>query len=212
MQREKYDKEHYDFEDLREIIAVLRSPQGCPWDRVQTHESMENCLIEECYEVVDAVRKKDVENLKEELGDVLLQVLLHAQIGQEEKAFSFDEIVDGLAKKLVRRHPHVFGTEQPAAQPVEGLSRWEAIKKQEKPENKNPMKNIPEAFPAKMYANKALNRANKHFGIDISENTDIEEVKTIKKLIKCLENMEKTLTNATKEFITKISDEHITNK
>lgn len=208
-EKEKYFKEKYDFDDLREIVKVLRSPQGCPWDRAQTHESMEGCLEEECYEVIDAVRTKDLENLKEELGDVLLQVLMHAQIAEEEAEFTLEEIVDGLARKLVRRHPHVFGPEEAAQSPQEGLSRWERIKKKEKPDVTNPMAAIPQAFPAKLYACKALSRAKKYYNIDISDDSKMEEVQNIKNVIKGLENMEKTLTNITKRFITKISDEFV---
>lgn len=205
-EKNEYLKESYSFDDLRAIIKMLRSPQGCPWDRAQTHESMEGCLEEECYEVIDAVRTGNLDNLKEELGDVLLQVLMHARISEEENEFTLEDIVDGLAKKLVRRHPHVFGGEA-AESPQEGLSHWENIKKKEKPDVKNPMNTIPEAFPAKMYANKALSKAKKHYNIDISDNSDMEEVKNIKNALRDLENMEKTLTNITKEFITKISDE-----
>lgn len=125
-------QETYTYEQLKEIVAELRSDHGCPWDRAQTHESMIKNLREECEEVIGAIEKKDDENLCEELGDVLLQVLLHAQIATEEGRFSMTEVVDGLAKKLVRRHPHVFGDEAPAATPEEGLARWKAMKEKER--------------------------------------------------------------------------------
>ncbi|MGN0335272.1 MAG: MazG nucleotide pyrophosphohydrolase domain-containing protein [Lachnospiraceae bacterium] len=124
-------QERYTYDQLREIVAELRSEHGCPWDRAQTHESMIKNLREECEEAIAAIENKDDENLCEELGDVFLQVLLHAQIASEENRFSMDEIVDGLAKKLIRRHPHVFGDEAQAATPEEGLARWKAIKEQE---------------------------------------------------------------------------------
>ena len=122
----------YTYEQLLHIIAELRSDHGCPWDRAQTHESMIKCLRDECEEVVEAIENKDDENLCEELGDVLLQVLLHAQIASEEGRFTMEEVVDGLAKKMVRRHPHVFGGAPQAKTPEEGLASWKAIKEQEK--------------------------------------------------------------------------------
>ena len=126
--------EKYTYEQLLEIIAELRSDHGCPWDRAQTHESMIKCLRDECEEVVEAIEKKDDENLCEELGDVLLQVLMHAQIASEEGRFTMEEVVDGLAKKMVRRHPHVFGDAPAAMTPEEGLATWKAMKEKEKKE------------------------------------------------------------------------------
>lgn len=99
----------YSYEELVGIIAELRSDHGCPWDKAQTHESMISCLRNECEEVVEAIEQKDPENLCEELGDVLLQVLLHAQIAKEEGLFTMDDVINGLAEKMIRRHPHVFG-------------------------------------------------------------------------------------------------------
>ncbi len=125
-------QETYTYEKLVDIVAELRSEHGCPWDRAQTHESMIKNLREECEEAIAAIEKKDDENLCEELGDVLLQVLLHAQIASEEGRFGMAEIVDGLAKKLVRRHPHVFGDAPQAMTAEEGLARWKAMKEQEK--------------------------------------------------------------------------------
>ncbi len=128
--------EKYTYEQLLDVIAELRSDHGCPWDRAQTHESMIKCLYDECDEVVEAIRNKDDENLCEELGDVLLQVLLHAQIAAEEGRFTMAEVVDGLAKKMVRRHPHVFGNAPQAQSAEEGLANWKAMKEQEKEEKK----------------------------------------------------------------------------
>ena len=123
--------EKYTYEQLLEIIAELRSDHGCPWDRAQTHESMFKCLRDECEETIEAIENKDDENLCEELGDVLLQVLLHAQIAKEEGRFDMSDIIDGLAKKMVRRHPHVFGDAK-ASTSEESLNLWAEIKKQEK--------------------------------------------------------------------------------
>jgi XTP/dITP diphosphohydrolase/tetrapyrrole methylase family protein/MazG family protein len=124
--------EKYTYEQLVGIIAELRSEHGCPWDRAQTHESMIKCLREECEEVVTAIENKDDENLCEELGDVLLQVLFHSQIAAEEGRFTIADVVDGLAAKMIRRHPHVFGDAKTAQTPEEGLANWKAMKELEK--------------------------------------------------------------------------------
>lgn len=126
----------YTYEQLLDIIAELRSEHGCPWDRAQTHESMIPCLRDECEEVIEAIQNKDDENLCEELGDVFLQVLLHAQIAREEGRFDMSDIIDCLAKKMIRRHPHVFGNAPQAQSEEEGLANWKAIKEQEKEEKK----------------------------------------------------------------------------
>ena len=119
----------YSYEELVGIIAE-RSDHGCPWDKAQTHESMISCLRNECEEVVEAIEQKDPENLCEELGDVLLQVLLHAQIAKEEGLFTMDDVINGLAEKMIRRHPRIFGGEIPEVEDEKDL--WEAIKKQER--------------------------------------------------------------------------------
>lgn len=126
--------EKYTYEQLLGIVAELRSDHGCPWDRAQTHESMIGCFYDECDEVVEAIKNKDDENLCEELGDVLLQVLLHAQIAAEEGRFTMADVVDELAKKMIRRHPHVFGNAPQARTAEEGLKQWKAIKELEKAE------------------------------------------------------------------------------
>ena len=128
--------EKYTYEQLLDVIAALRGENGCPWDRAQTHESMIPCLRDECEEVIEAIHHKDDENLCEELGDVFLQVLLHAQIAKEEGRFDMSDIIDGLAKKMIRRHPHVFGDAPKAQTEEEGLANWKAIKEKEKEEKK----------------------------------------------------------------------------
>lgn len=124
-------EKRYTYEELLKIVAELRSEHGCPWDKEQTHESLIKCLREESEEVIEAIRNKDDENLCEELGDVMLQVLMHSQIAAEEGRFTIEDVVDMLAQKLVRRHPHVFG-DQKALTAGEGLASWNAIKEQEK--------------------------------------------------------------------------------
>ena len=123
-------EKRYTYQELLNIVAELRSEHGCPWDRKQTHESMIKCLREESEEVIEAIENQDDENLCEELGDVMLQVLMHSQIAAEEGRFTIEDVVDMLAQKLVRRHPHVFGS-QKALTAEEGLASWNAIKAQE---------------------------------------------------------------------------------
>ena len=120
------------FGDLVETFAILRGPNGCPWDKKQTHESLIKNLREESEELVAAIEKKDPANMQEELGDVLLQVLLHAQIAKEEGLFTIDDVIQGLYDKLHRRHPHVFGEHAKAASPEEALAVWREMKKKEK--------------------------------------------------------------------------------
>ena len=121
----------YSYEELLNVIAQLRSEHGCPWDKAQTHESLIPSLRNECEDVVQAIEQHDEENLCEELGDVLLQVLLHARIAEEEGQFTMADVVNGLAEKMVRRHPHVFGNEEYGS-PEQNQARWEEIKRQEK--------------------------------------------------------------------------------
>ncbi len=122
----------HDFNELLEIVSILRSPEGCAWDNSQTHESMKDCLINETNEVITAIDNNDYENLCEELGDVLLQVLLHSEIAKEEAKFVFDDVVQMLAEKLIRRHPHVFGDVKRPETPEESLELWRSVKAKEK--------------------------------------------------------------------------------
>lgn len=158
------DKEHYSYEDLLQVVSDLREPDGCPWDRVQTLESMTDCVIEECYEAVNAVREHDMENLREELGDVLLQVVMYSQVTKEQGIFTIDEVIDELCKKLVRRHTHVFG-EDVAADPEASLANWEANKGKEKKSDveskKNELQRVPQTLPALWRAQKVMKKARK---------------------------------------------------
>lgn len=123
----------YSFDDLLDIIAALRAPDGCPWDREQTHESLKKCLVEESGEVIDAIDNHDDDNLCEELGDLLLQVVMHAQIASETDRFAMADVIQGVSEKMIRRHPHVFGDEK-AASPEESLKLWQEMKRKEKEE------------------------------------------------------------------------------
>ena len=118
----------YDLEALKEIMALLRSPEGCPWDREQTHQSIRRNMLEEAYEAVEAIDEDDPEHLKEELGDVLLQVVFHARMAQEAGRFTLDDVIDGVCQKLIYRHPHVFA----GVESQDALATWDAQKRQEK--------------------------------------------------------------------------------
>ena len=120
------------FEHLVQTIATLRGPDGCPWDKKQTHESLITCLRNESEELVQAIEKKDDENMKEELGDVLLQVLMHAQLAKEAGKFDIYAVIDYLDEKLHRRHPHVFGGHAKAASAEEALAVWKEMKRKER--------------------------------------------------------------------------------
>ena len=122
----------HDINELLEIIKVLRSENGCEWDRAQTHESLKKCLVDESQEVLSAIDNSDDDNLCEELGDLLLQVLMNAEIAKERNAFDFDKVVQGLCDKLIRRHPHVFGDEDRPSTPEESLELWKKVKQIEK--------------------------------------------------------------------------------
>lgn len=132
-------KENYTFEELKEIIAQLRSEHGCPWDRKQTHESLKECLVDECEEVLVAIDNEDMDNLCEELGDILLQVMLHSRIAEEAGDFTVQDVISVLCRKMIRRHPHVFGGEEYATA-EESKARWDEIKRMEKEAKKNGIK------------------------------------------------------------------------
>ncbi len=132
-------KENYTFEELKEIIARLRAEDGCPWDRAQTHESLKPCLTDEADEVLQAIDRGDMDNLCEELGDVLLQVMLHSRIAEEEGAFTVDDVISYLCRKMIRRHPHVFGGESYGTA-EESKARWDEIKRMEKEAKKKGIK------------------------------------------------------------------------
>ena len=153
------------FDKVVAIMAQLRAPGGCPWDRKQTHESLKPYLIEETYEALDTIDRRDFPKLKEELGDVLLQVLFHSQIGAEAGTFTMDEVLEQLGDKLVRRHPHVFGdaaTGAPSLNSDQVVHRWEDIKRAERKNAGKPdsvLHDIPQALPALLRAYQTQVRA-----------------------------------------------------
>ncbi len=137
------------FEKLQKVVAALRAPGGCPWDREQTHSSLKPGCIEEAAEVICGInileKTGNADNLKEELGDLLLQVVMHAQIAEEEGLFTMDEVVEGITQKMIRRHPHVFG-EAVVSDSGEVLTQWADIKQQEKSGKEWMDQYLPEAF------------------------------------------------------------------
>ncbi len=155
-------KPKYDILDLRKIMALLRSENGCPWDREQDHKSIRNNFIEETYEVVEAIDKEDVNLLREELGDVLLQIIFHSQMEEENNNFTFDDVVTELCNKLIIRHPHVFG-EKEVGGVDDVLNNWENIKNKVKGTESftQTLKSVPTTFPALMRSQKISKRAAK---------------------------------------------------
>jgi len=169
-------RERFTTEDLRRIVAVLRAPGGCPWDAQQTHASIRKNFIEETYEAVEAIDKADDTLLCEELGDVLLQVGLHTQIASERGSFNWDDVTDGICRKLIERHPHVFGDVSVTG--VENvLSNWDAIKRRSKGQGSaaQAMDSVPRELPALMRAQKLQSKAAKA-GFDWREEAPLRRL------------------------------------
>ncbi len=178
-------------ERLLGVMQKLRAPDGCPWDKEQTHESLKSDLIEEAYEVIDAIESGNSSDLEEELGDLLLQVVFHSQIATEAGDFEFDKVANGISDKLVRRHPHVFG-EVTVSDAGEVLQNWDAIKKSEKQgDDDKPssiVSGIPKHLPALQKAHQIQKRAARA-GFDWNHIDDVfdklhEEIDEVKEAIK----------------------------
>lgn len=216
------------FDELVEIVRRLRGPGGCPWDREQTHESLTPYAIEEAHELEQAIENKDTENIKEELGDLLFQSVLHAQLADEDKKFSIDDVLKHLNHKMVTRHPHVFSsTEVKGAEEV--VKNWEELKAQEKGHKDKDIFDIPQSFPALLRAQKIGKRTKKmNFDWDTPEqvfekieeevaelkeammskdSTSIEEelgdlLFTLAQMVRhCDKDAEKTLRKANSKFV-----------
>ncbi|MEG1999938.1 MAG: nucleoside triphosphate pyrophosphohydrolase [Evtepia sp.] len=155
-------KDCYDIQDLEEIVRLLRAPGGCPWDREQTHESIRRNFLEEAYEVVEAIDEADASHLREELGDVLLQVMFHTRMESERGGFTFSDVADGISKKLIFRHPHVFADVQVAGS-AEVLTNWDQLKRQEKGQETNTatLESVARSLPALWRAEKIQKKAAK---------------------------------------------------
>lgn len=188
----KQDKK-YTYEDLLEIIRILRSENGCKWDRVQTHQSLKPCIMEEAAELLAAIRIYDQtgnpENMREELGDILMLVVLHAQIASEEGLFTMADVVEEVSRKMVRRHPHVFGNGQ-ADTTEQILATWDEIKKEEKKGKdwiESPLREIPKELPSLTRAAKVLKKVDKLY----EKQKDYQEsVEQLQKSASVLQNLE----------------------
>ena len=178
----KSSDEKYTYEDFLQIIRDLRSENGCPWDKVQTHDSLRPCMMEEAAELLASIRIYDqtgnAENMREELGDVLLQVVMHAQIATEEKLFDMTDVVDEVSRKMIRRHPHIFGTVK-ADTPDQVLANWEEIKKEEKKGKdwiKSPLQEIPRELSSLTRATKVLKKIDKLYEPGKSYEENVKEL------------------------------------
>ena len=193
-------KESYDINNLVEIMKLLRAPGGCPWDAEQTHESIKKNLIEEAYEVIEAINKQDNVLLCEELGDLLMQVIFHSCMEEEKGVFNFNDVCDGICKKLIERHPHVFGeTEITGVDDV--LTNWDNIKRKTKGQKTTTesMLSVPRELPALMRATKLQKKAA-DVGFDWSDVSGAldklqEEIDELRKAVenKDSENMNEEL-------------------
>lgn len=182
-------KEKYGFNDLVDIMKILRSPDGCPWDRVQTHESIRQDFIEETYEAIEAIDTNDTELLREELGDVMLQVVFHSVMEEEKGSFDISDVCDEVCKKLIIRHPHVF-SDTIADTPEEVLKNWDKIKMNTKSQKSQSevLASVSKALPALMYSQKIQKKAAK-VGFDFENTEDTlmkveEELSELKTAIK----------------------------
>lgn len=191
-----------EFSKLREIIAMLRGPEGCPWDKKQTHESLRPYLIEESFELIEAINEGDIDHIIEELGDVLLQVMLHSQIGEDEGYFSIDDVIEGISAKMIRRHPHVFGEEK--AETVDDvMGHWQRVKQKEaKQEKTSVLDGVNSSLPQLMQAYELQKKAAK-VGFDWADSKEAwekvrEEIEEWSKELadSHTENMEKELGDA----------------
>ena len=158
-------------EELISVIAKLRAPDGCPWDREQTHKSIRSNMIEEVYEYLEAVDADDFDGMREELGDVLMQVVFHARMAQEAGRFDLQDVIDEVVDKLIRRHPHVFGDTH-VENSDDVLVNWEAIKKQEKQERKHVLDGVSQGLPALLRAYKLQSKAAK-VGFDWQDSESV---------------------------------------
>ena len=166
---------------LRNIVAKLRSPDGCPWDIEQTHHSLVRCLVEEVSEVIEAIDNLDSTSMEEELGDLLLQVVMHARLAEEDGNFDLEDVARGIADKLIRRHPHVFGDDKDKMQSSEEvIDRWELIKAKEKEHSGKSnvtgkiFKDLPPRLPSLLFAFDIYKRASKHGLLEKGEWSEIE--------------------------------------
>lgn len=201
-------KKQYTFEEFVKIIEALRSENGCPWDKVQTHESLRPCMMEEAAELLAAIRiykeTGNAENMQEELGDIMLQAVMHSVIAKEEGLFTVEDVLSGISEKMIRRHPHVFGTMQ-----VDGkeaiVQNWEEIKKQEK-EGKSwitsPLREIPPELPSLTRAvkvTKKLDKLSQYHDVTTGKSKIADEKTLANILVKDAKEVQKLLCEGTKD-------------
>lgn len=165
--------ESAEIKNLLQIVALLRSDKGCEWDKKQNFQSMTPHLLEEAYEVVNAIEENDYENLKEELGDLLFHIVFQAKLAEEKNFFSFQDIIKNISNKLIRRHPHIFQSKQELSSD-EVIQNWEKIKKTEKPAVKSILDGIPNSFGSLLRAEKIQERAAGS-GFDWDQISDVEK-------------------------------------
>ncbi|MFA5561890.1 MAG: nucleoside triphosphate pyrophosphohydrolase [Eubacteriales bacterium] len=172
------NKERYHFEDLVAIMKLLRSEDGCPWDREQTHQSIRKNLLEETYEVAEAIDQEDSRLLCEELGDLLLQVVFHAQMEAEAGRFTMDDVSEGICRKLIHRHPHIFADVK-AESSEQVLANWESIKNLEKQRNdlEQVLRAVPATLPALMRAQKIVGKAAKRGALTVDSTAAAERIR-----------------------------------
>ena len=151
-------KNEKQFDKLVQIVSILRSPKGCPWDQIQTNKSLREHLLEECYEVLQALDAGNNQDLSEELGDLLLQIIMHAQIAYESGEFGIDDVIEKINNKLVSRHPHVFGSDV-VTNAEDVLVRWEELKKKEQSGREGALAGVPKTLPALAYSDSVQDRA-----------------------------------------------------
>ena len=187
----------YTLEDFKKIIARLRAEDGCPWDKVQTHQTLKEAMLEEAYEAVDAIEKNDIQNLKEELGDVLLQVVFHSQIEQEQGNFNLSDVITAISEKMITRHPHIFSNEK-VDTPQEVSQNWEQIKKKEKnyKTQSESMKNVADALPALIKAQKVQKKAKQ---VGFCFETIEQSIQNVQKNFKNLNILLQNHSNANKK-------------
>jgi tetrapyrrole methylase family protein/MazG family protein len=178
------------FDELVKIMEILRSEKGCPWDRVQTHDTLKRYLLEEAYELIEAIENKDSKAMKEELGDLLLQIVFHSEIAKQNSNFDINDVIQTIIQKMIRRHPHVFA-EADFKTPEEVLAQWDERKKEEGKLHESILDGIPLALPALLRAYKIQSRVSK-VGFDWDNAQGVvekikEEVKEVEEAIACQE-------------------------
>jgi tetrapyrrole methylase family protein / MazG family protein len=184
---------------LEKLMTRLRSKKGCPWDKRQTHQSLKPYLVEEAHEVLDAIDSKDTEALREELGDLLLQVVFHSQLAKEKGRFNLQDVAKTIGDKLVRRHPHVFGK---SSRKISDINRkWEELKRQEKPERKSALDGLPKSLPALLRAQRMHEKIAKQATTNQGARLEKDLEKAWKRFKKSLKGSKRLKERAAGEFL-----------